>query len=423
VWQYTARLFRPAASNRVADDRRRGRIAMTAAAKTARKRSLFARPFLLSAVFAVLSTLLLVELAPRYAPGLLRFEHVMGDLRTSLLSEQLESQHPHVAIVGISDETLKDLKARLPIDRALLTRLVDAVDAAGAKVIGIDILFYRTAAVDNEEMFLESLRRAKAKVVLAAADERLGLSQPQIDRQLAFFAQAGRPAGFVNLSTERDWVVRFKAQPAPDSAYPKSFARLLAESAGYQPSEVHRRIAWLRDPLDGSETFVTVPAEALLTPANDAGAKFARDSLKDKIVIIGGLFPDLDQHLTPLTSRASEKMSGVVIHAHIVAEMVDGRRIGQVEPYSLPLRLELAAVAAFAFLVGWRYRLKKQGLLLGSVATAVIIAIDTIVFWQFRIILPIVLALVAWFLGEFSGHYIGRWLGSRSLDRSKVVVT
>ena len=34
-------------------------------------------------------------------------------------------------------------------------------------------------------------------------------------------------------------------------------------------------------------------------------------------------------------------------------------------------------------------------------------------FWQFRIILPIVLALAAWFMGEFSGHYVGRWLGPR----------
>jgi hypothetical protein len=51
------------------------------------------------------------------------------------------------------------------------------------------------------------------------------------------------------------------------------------------------------------------------------------------------------------------------------------------------------------------------------VASAVIIAVDTIVFWQFRIILPLVLAIAAWFLGEFSGHYLGRWLGPRA-DRS-----
>jgi hypothetical protein len=30
-----------------------------------------------------------------------------------------------------------------------------------------------------------------------------------------------------------------------------------------------------------------------------------------------------------------------------------------------------------------------------------------------------VLALLAWFLGEFTGRYIGRWLGPQKTDRSK----
>jgi len=380
--------------------------------------ALFPRPILLAGVLAVLAALLLTDLMPRYAPGLLRFEHVMADLRTSFLSDRLASQHPHVAIVGITDQTLSDFKTRLPIDRHLLARLVDAVDAAGAKAIGLDVLFYRTAQADNEDLLIDALARAKAKVVLAAADERLGLSQPQIDRQLGFLAQVGRPAGYVNLATERDWVVRFKARPAPGSAYPKSFARLLAESAGHSVSEERRRVAWLREPLDGSDTFLTIPADTLLGPAEDPLVKAARGGLEGKIVIIGGLLPDLDQHLTPLTSLTNDKMSGPLIHAHIVAEMVDGRSVGQLEVDSVVLRLGLAFLAGFGFLIGWRYRLKRQGILLSSLATVVILALDTFAFWQSRIILPIVLALLAWFMGEFSGHYLGRWLGHRP-DRAK----
>jgi adenylate cyclase len=376
--------------------------------------ALFPRPVLLAGVVAVLAALLLADLMPRYAPGLLRFEHALADVRTSFLSDQLPSQHPHVAIVGITDQTLSDYKTRLPIDRALLARLIDAIDAAGAKVVGIDFLFYRTAPVDNEDMLFAAIRRARAKIILAAADERLGLSQPQIDRQLAFFAQAGRPAGYVNLATERDWVVRFKAQPAPATAYPKSFAQLLAEAAGFRVGGTLRRIAWLREPRDGSDTFLTIPAETLLGATDDPLFKAASSGLEGKIVILGGLFPDLDQHLTPMTSRTHDRMPGAVVHGHIVAEMVDGRGIGQVEVDSLVLRLGLAVLAGFGFLIGWRYRLKRQGILLGSLATVVILAIDIIVFWQFRIILPIVLALLAWFIGEFLGHHVGRWLGRRS---------
>jgi adenylate cyclase len=377
--------------------------------------TLFRRPLLLSAVFAVLSTLLLADLAPRFAPGLLRFEHYMGDVRTAFLSDQLPSQHPQVAIVPVTDDTLAGYKTFLPVDRHLLARLVDAVDAAGAKVIGLDFLFAVPAPDDNELLLIDAIRRAKAKVVLAAADERVGLTQAQREKQQAFLRDAGRPAGYSNLATERDSVVRFMAQPYADGtpAYPKSFAALLAESAGYAPAEWRPRIAWLRTPRDGSDVFLTAAAETLLRPADDPLARILREGLKDKIVLVGGALREIDAHLTPLTNNPDEKMHGVAIHAQIAAQAVDGRSIGQLETNALALRLALAGVAALGFLVGWGFRAKRKGLLASGVASAVIVVVDTIVFWQFRIILPLVLAVAAWFLGEFSGHYIGRWLGPR----------
>ena len=69
------------------------------------------------------------------------------------------------------------------------------------------------------------------------------------------------------------------------------------------------------------------PAETLLKAPN-ASTQNVRAGL-NKIVIIGGLFPDIDRHLTPLTARANELQPGAVIHAQIAAEMVDGRHITQ----------------------------------------------------------------------------------------------
>src|SRR6185503_8829701 len=222
-------------------------------------KTFFRRPLILSAFFAVLSTLLLADLAPHYAPGLLRFEHYLGDVRTALLSDRLPSQHPQVALVTISDDTLAEYKTILPVDRHLLARLVDALDTAGAKVIGLDFLFATPAPDDNELLLIDAIRRARAKVVLAAADERVGLTQAQRDKQQAFLRDVGRPAGYANLATERDSVVRFMAQPYTDGTptYPKSFAAQLAESAGAAPTEWRPRIAWLRMPRDGSDVFLT----------------------------------------------------------------------------------------------------------------------------------------------------------------------
>ena len=376
-------------------------------------RALFPRPLLLSAVFAVLSTLLLAYLVPVFAPGLLRFEHAMGELRTAAMSDRLASQHPLVAIVAVTDETLNDYKARLPIDAGVLARSIDAIDAAGAKAIGLDILFVRTARPENEAELIAAIRRAKAKIVLATADERVDLSPGQRERQQAFLRDALRPAGFANLAVERDFVVRFKAQPFPGSVFPKSFAEALAENAGYASTAKRRRIAWLRPPADQSDTFLTLSAETLLRPAGDPLLNAARQGLRGKIVILAGMLSDIDVHRTPL-----HPMHGALIHAQILAGILDGRSIAQIESDSLALPLTLAVIAGLGFLAGWSFRYRRRGLLASGVASAVIIAVDTIVFWQFRIILPLVLALLAWFLGEFSGHYLGRWLGYNT-DRSR----
>jgi adenylate cyclase len=375
--------------------------------------ALFPRPLLLAVLVALVTTLLLADLMPRYAPGLLRMEHALADARTALLSDRLPSQHPRVAIVAITDRTLDDYKVRLPIDRLLLAKLVDAVDAAGAQAIGIDVLFYRTGSAGDDDALITAIRHAHAKVVVAAGDQRVQLTEAQSERQKAFLAAAGCSAGFANLATERDWVVRFKAQPAPGSPFQKSFSQTLAEAGGVVPDMSHRRIAWLREPSDGSDTFQTIPAETLLRGADDPLLLSARDHLKGKVVIIGGLLPDVDQHLTPLTSHSDEPMPGALIHAHMLAELLDGRHVNQLEVDSLILRLGLALLTVLGFLVGWRYRLRRKGILLGSLATVAILALDTIAFSQVRIILPMVLALLAWFIGEFSGHWLGKWLGPR----------
>jgi CHASE2 domain-containing sensor protein len=381
--------------------------------RSARARARFPRPLLLSAVFALLSTLLLAVLVPLLAPGLLRFEHAMGDLRTALMSDQLTSQHPLIAVVGVTDETLRDHKTRLPIDAEVLARTLDAIDAAGPRAIGIDVLFVRSARPDNEAQLIAAIRRAKAKIVLAAADERVYLSPEQRERQQAFFRDTLRPAGYANLAVERDFIVRFKAQPYPRSAFPKSFAEVLAEHAGFASNSGRRRIAWLRAPADRSDTFLTLSADTLLRPAGDPLRNAATQSLSGKIVLLAGTLSDIDVHRTPL-----QPMHGALIHAQILAGIVDGRSIGQVESDSLALPLTLAALTGLGFLIGWSYRDRRRGLLASGAATAVIIAVDTLVFWQLRIILPLVLALLAWFLGEFSGHYLGRWLGYNS-DRSR----
>jgi hypothetical protein len=201
-------------------------------------------------------------------------------------------------------------------------------------------------------MLIDALKRAKSRVVLAAADERLGLSASQIEWQFAFFREVGRPAGYANIATQRDWVVRCEALPAAGGAFPMSFAELLADTQLHQkPENRWRRIVWLEEPPDGSDPMLMIPAETLLGAPDDPLVQRARSGLNDKIVILGALLPDIDQHLTPLTASTSEPVAGAVIHAHIVAQHVDGvflYRIYGTLQYLISVTLCLAA-----FVLGW----------------------------------------------------------------------
>jgi CHASE2 domain-containing sensor protein len=340
-----------------------------------------------------------------------------ADLRTALFSDQLKSQHPRVAIVAITDRTLDPYVARVPIDRLLLAKLVDAVDAAGAKAIGIDILFYRTPTPDNEVALIDAIRRSHAKVVAAAVDERFGLTEAQYVHQQAFLDAAQCAGGFANLATERDWAVRFNVQPAPGSRFPKSFAQLLAEAGGVVPDMSHRRIAWLREPEDGSDTFLTIPAETLLRTADDPLLLVARKELKDKIAIIGGMLPDVDEHVTPLTTRSGELMPGTLIHAHILAQFLDHRGGGileQVDSHHQLLWFSLSALLAIiSFFVGWRYYLTRRGILVGRLAVIVALALTLVLVLTSKLtpIVPGTVALLIWFVGEILGHHIRGFLG------------
>ena len=75
------------------------------------------------------------------------------------------------------------------------------------------------------------------------------------------------------ISTERDWVVRFKAAGGRGRRLPEELRRLLAEGAGADIRKARHRIAWLLEPANGSDTFLTVPAKTVLGGADNPIAR------------------------------------------------------------------------------------------------------------------------------------------------------
>lgn len=274
----------------------------------------------------ILGTALAVTLAFRIFP-FSTAEEAVADARLALLGPSAPEQHPSVALVTITEDTLALLPYRSPVDRALLAEVTAALKAAGARAIGFDILFDRATEPAKDEALLASLRSEGAPVVLATADSSFGLDEAQVATLGAFIADSGARASVPLLAIDGDGVVR-RLPPAVISGQP-SFPAALAAAGGTSSRDARGRIAYLRPPADGTDTFLTMPAHALV-PLALAQPDLANAMFGGRIVLIGADLPNEDRHRTPfavLPGDPAGRMAGVTIHAHALAQLLDGRRI------------------------------------------------------------------------------------------------
>jgi adenylate cyclase len=352
---------------------------------------------------AALAVVAALMLAPSFWPLVTRMDHWTADWRTAYFSKQLPAQHPRVAVVTITDETLRNY-ASSPIDRGLLASIVQAVDRAGAAVIGLDVLFLKATEPIKDEQLIQAVRAAKAKIVLGAADTRTQLMPFQREFQTAYLSRADAPMGYVNTRHEDDDVVRYTANPGTAGDYRKSFARLLAEAAGAKSgSDTSAPIPWLLPTADGVPAFLSMPAETLL----GSGGVAAGTLLKDRVVIVGGEFPFRDRHRVPLSVRTGKDMAGVFIHATVVAGLLDaGPRLAEVSPFTVRLLLAVLSIAGIGLgLALWQ---TNAVTFLGhGFAVAVLMAVDVVCFTQLRLLLPFTLAVTAWVAGITAGRFLG----------------
>ena len=361
-------------------------------------------------VIAGLALLAVLILASAKLHRLSAYELTAADVRTALLSERAEPQHRKIVVVDIGPGAAAPVQPRLGRDR--LAALVEAIDAAGPQAIGLDVTMLRPTVPEHDRALHVALRDAKAPIVVAAADERERTTPDERGYQVAYLAAAGRAAGYKSLQRERDGVVRYHAGPANASRYPSSFSLLLARAANAGAQQTLGRIAWLQPstglpPLswlfeqESRPAFTGIAADDLL----DRDPQARHTLLEGRIVLIGDDTGPGVRHRTPLTALGGDTTREVMIHAHAVAQLIDGRSIAELPPDMA--RLLLLTLGSMGGVLGWWLHASRR-LWLGCVlATAALIGIDAVVFSQARLILPVLTCLLAWFAGMLAGHHIG----------------
>ena len=359
-----------------------------------------------AAVVGGLLALFALFLVPTIEPALLRAEHWAADWRTAWLSERMPSSHPKVAIVRITEESVAEFPYFLPVNRGYFADIVDAVDKAGAKTIGLDFYFTRDTEKQFDDKLRETLRRLKTKLVIGALETRL--RPRQLEYQYEFIGDT--PAGYIDLRRETDHVVRYRASPASEGRYQESFSTRLARTDGWTGTAPPDRIGWLLPPSDGSPTFLTVKA-------HDLKAKLEQNPafLKDRIVLIGGDLYTLDRHWTPLSIRGGEQTVGVEAHAQMVAELLDrDRSYQELEP---PTRTGfLLVLAALGIFLGLRFQERRFDFLDWRVVSFGVIAVDLLSFKFLYLVLPFTHAALAWGAAVTTGTHLPRataWIRGR----------
>lgn len=323
-----------------------------------------------------LALLLLAIFAARYSWNVILVgdaERALYDLRETYLAPQVD-QDARIAKVVYTDDTLIETRKRSPLDRDMLARALTNIDGMNAKGIGIDILIDQPQ--DEDAQLVSALRTMRTPTFVAYANSETNkdnIKQRQQEFLDGFIAQlkdTNARATSIRIEADIDNVVR--SWPAIKPELPPIMARALVPESqslkGYTGS-----IAFRTANSDERPLFLSLPIDLL---ANAEIAPSFAGQISGRYVLIGGDIVDVDQFETPLRLQTAQSMIGLDVHAHMLAQLLDGKRLSRVSGVGL---WAIAVLVVFAGAL--------TSLLVGGVKTALSILIQM----PFFLGLPLVL--------------------------------
>jgi adenylate cyclase len=151
------------------------------------------------------------------------------------------------------------------------------------------------------------------------------------------------------------------------------------------------------------ETFPSFRAEQLAGPQRVFDKELVKRLLDGRFVLIGGNFSDRDQHLVPLSVADGQRYPGLFVHAQILAQVLDGRRI---RVPGLGPELLLALLAGFGgFWIGRQEMAARHHLVIEGGTALALVVLSIVGLGFFDLIFPFTTVFIGAMAGVVGGHY------------------
>ncbi len=301
-----------------------------------------------TAAFAAVLAAVLATLAVQYLTFLSGLETVSRDLRVAGQSAPMP-QSKDIVIAGLTEETVSQFAYRSPVDREFLANLIKALEAKGARAIGVDVLFDQATEPAKDELLKKTIRETKTPLFISYSNSPNVVNEDQLAYLNDFVPERLRAGANLAKDPNDDsvrWIFPGKTNPGmPLGFVPKALKLIGIDTPNSQPE-----IAWR--PRQDSETppFPLYPSHT---------AAFLPDEwFKGKIVLIGAVLSITDRHRTPLAALDDGdegNMPGITVMAHGISQYMEGRSVKRLAPAA-----DIAITVVFA-LIGVGLGLLKRG--------------------------------------------------------------
>lgn len=312
-------------------------------------------------------------------------EVVTRDIRVATAAPM--PQQKDIVIAGLTEETVTQFAYRSPVDREFLANLIKTLEAKGARVIGVDVLFDQPTEPAKDELLKKTIRETKTPLFISYSNSKNVVNDDQLAYLNDFVPERLRAGA--NLARDPfDDSVRWIFPGETEPGMPLGFVRKAVALLGIKTPNTQPEIAWRPRPDSETPAFPLYPSHTI--------AFLPDEWFKGKIVLIGAVLSITDRHRTPLAvvdDGDEGNMPGIAVMAHGISQVLDGRSVDRLKP-----GFEIAITVMFA-LIGVGLGVLKKGAAfsfsVGGVLIALYIAVAMVGYSRGIPLIPVIAPTIA----------------------------